>query len=103
MILSADCCHVADQQRRTYYESNSNSILGEYAVEFAVKLAGKLDLIKNSKRKLALLEHITLDWLVACVSEYILLTFHQKNLNVDMYRKPEPLSLQKIVSRRSTI
>ena len=100
-MLSADC-HVADQ-RKTCYESNSNSKLGEHAINYAFKLAGKLNEVEDSKRKLALLEHLTLDWLVAYVCEYILLTFPPKYSYDEGRRKPELLSLQKIVSRQSKI
>ncbi|RDD42833.1 putative ankyrin repeat domain-containing protein 31 [Trichoplax sp. H2] len=96
LILSGDCC--ARQEMTSYYKSNNTTILGDYAIEFAIKLAGKIDQIKDSKRKLALLESLALDWLVACVSEYILLTFHHpNNLNSGLQDAVESLSLQKIV------
>ncbi|EDV28508.1 uncharacterized protein TRIADDRAFT_51493 [Trichoplax adhaerens] len=96
LILSGDCC--ARQEMTSYYKSNNTTILGDYAIEFAIKLAGKIDQIKDSKRKLALLESLALDWLVACVSEYILLTFHHpNNLNSGLQKEVKSLSLQKIV------
>ncbi|EDV29313.1 uncharacterized protein TRIADDRAFT_51497 [Trichoplax adhaerens] len=99
-LLSIDCCYVADQYPKSFHQSDWQPFLGEQGLSLAIKLAGRTDQMKCSHSKLNLINNIPLDWLTACVCEFILLTFDGSNAIVKTSGKltNESLSLQKVLN-----
>ena len=99
-ILSVDCCYTADHCLKSLQQSDWQPFLGEQAVLLAMKFAGKIDQLESNEAKLHLINNIPLDWLTACVCEYILLSFDGSNaiVRTSGTLTNAPLTLNKIVS-----